>query len=67
MKATRYISATRTTNKQSGKRHYYLDGKRVSYETFAMCAIRADSSSCFSSSESKTVRRDHSLLTIKAR
>lgn len=65
MNKTRHISATQVTNKDTGKRTYYHDGKRVSYETFAFAAIRADRISCLSSTEGRRVRRNHSLLTIE--
>ena len=55
----RHISMTRTINKTTGERRYFLDGQRVTLERFELTEITAERIEGIYSTETKTTQRDH--------
>ncbi len=58
-----HISMTRTTNKATGERRYFLDGRRVSRERYEFAEFSAARLECIHFTNSKTVERSHKLAS----
>lgn len=58
-----HISMTRTTNKATGERRYFLDGRRVSRERYEFAEFSAARLECIHFTSSKKVERSHKLAS----